>query len=156
MAAFLRLVPRIEAAIYMKPLVVFDLETTGLDRTKDQIIQFAAIKINRETNEILDSKNLYIQPEGNYQISIQAYMKHGIKADFLKDKPHFIDVAQEIFDFFNDIIETLNNSVEIEGIIDVDEKLIKDICNYCETQAIYDKLGRYGDFYYKFVRYFWI
>ena len=58
--------------------------------------------------------------------------------------------------FFKHIIETLNNAVEIEGIIEVDEKLIKDICNYCETQAIYDKLGRYGDFYYKFVRYFWI
>ena len=58
--------------------------------------------------------------------------------------------------FFKHIIETLNNAVEIEGIIEVDEKLIKDICNYCETHAIYDKLGRYGDFYYKFVRYFWI
>ena len=54
------------------------------------------------------------------------------------------------------MILTLNNSVEIEGIIDVDEKLIKDICNYCESQAIYDKLGRYGDFYYKLVRYFWV
>lgn len=103
----------------MKPLVVFDLETTGLDRTKDQIIQFAAIKINRETNEILDSKNLYIQPEGNYQISIQAYMKHGIKADFLKDKPHFIDVAQEIFDFFNDceILTYNGNNFDIPFLI---------------------------------------
>jgi hypothetical protein len=61
------------------------------------------------------------------------------------NKPHF----------FEHIVETLNNSVEIEGIIEVDEKLIKDICYYCETQAIYDKLGRYGDFYYKFKRYFW-
>ncbi len=60
------------------------------------------------------------------------------------NKPHF----------FNQITETLNNSIDVEGIIDVDEKLIKDICNYCETQAIYDKLGRYGDFYYKLVRYF--
>lgn len=81
-------------------LVIFDLETTGLDRTKDQIIQFAAIKIDTKTNQIVDQKNIYIQPEGNYQITIQAYMKHGIKADFLKDKPHFIDVAQEIYDFF--------------------------------------------------------
>lgn len=86
----------------MKPLVVFDLETTGLDRIKDQIIQFAAIKINRETNEIIDSKNLYIQPTGSYNISIQAYFKHGIKVDFLKDKPYFGEVAQEIVDFIKD------------------------------------------------------
>ena len=51
-------------------LVIFDLETTGLDRTKDQIIQFAAIKIDTKTNQIVDQKNIYIQPEGNYQITI--------------------------------------------------------------------------------------
>ena len=62
------------------------------------------------------------------------------------NKPHF----------FKHITETLNNAIEIDGIIEVDEKLIKDICNYCETQAIYDKLSRYGDFYYKLARYFWV
>lgn len=86
----------------MRNLIVFDLETTGLDRTKDQIIQFAAIKINRENNEIIDSKNLYIQPVGAYNITIQAYFKHGIKVDFLKDKPYFSEVAQEILDFIKD------------------------------------------------------
>lgn len=86
----------------MRPLVIFDLETTGLDRTKDQIIQFAGIKVDRETNQIIDSKNLYIQPIGSYQITIQAYFKHGIKVDFLKDKPHFSEVAQEIIDFIKD------------------------------------------------------
>ena len=41
-------------------IVVFDLETTGLDRTKHQIIQFAALKIDTETNKILADINLYI------------------------------------------------------------------------------------------------
>lgn len=84
----------------MKPLVSYDIETTGLDKTKDQIIQFAAIKIDTQKHKILDSKNIFIQPVGNYSISIQAFFKHGITPDFLKDKPHFKDVAQEIFDFF--------------------------------------------------------
>lgn len=80
-----------------------------------------------------------------------------IRKQILRDAClYFIEKVDKKPSFFNDIIETLNNSVEIEGIIDVDEKLIKDICNYCETQTIYDKLGRYGDFYYKLVRYFWI
>ena len=43
-------------------LVIFDLETTGLDRTKDQIIQFSGLKIDTTNHSILDSKNLYIQP----------------------------------------------------------------------------------------------
>lgn len=85
----------------MKNLVVYDLETTGLDKLKDQIIQFAAIKVDRESGKILESKNLYIQPVGDYSISIQAYFKHHIKPEDLKDKPTFTEVAQEIFDFFD-------------------------------------------------------
>lgn len=80
-----------------------------------------------------------------------------IRKQILRDTcSYFIEKVDKKPSFFNDIIETLNNSVKIEGIIDVDEKLIKDICNYCETQAIYDKLERYGDFYYKLARYFWV
>ena len=86
----------------MKPIVVFDLETTGLDRTKDSIIQFAAIKMDRETNKLIDSLNLYIQPEGTYNISLQAYFKHGITAKFLSDKPYFRDVYKQILDFIED------------------------------------------------------
>lgn len=29
------------------------------------------------------------------------------------------------------------------------QKILEDVARYCEDQAIYDKLGRYGDFYYK-------
>jgi DNA polymerase-3 subunit epsilon len=86
----------------MKNLVIFDLETTGVDKSKDQIIQFAAIKVNPENHQVIDSKNLFIQPIGNYQISLQAYFKHGIKPDDLKDKPHFKDVANEIVEFIKD------------------------------------------------------
>lgn len=83
-----------------RPLVVFDLETTGLDKQKDYIIQFAAIKVNQETGEIIDSKNLYIKPNGNYTISIQAYFKHGLKPEDLMDKPTLVEVADEILSFF--------------------------------------------------------
>ena len=33
--------------------------------------------------------------------------------------------------------------------ISIPISVIEDICRYCETQAIYDKLSNYGDFYYK-------
>ena len=86
----------------MKDIVAFDLETTGLDRVKDQIIQIACIKFNRETKKVINKIMYYVQPVGEYDITIQAYKKHGIKKEFLKDKPHFKDIAQEIFDFFKD------------------------------------------------------
>ena len=103
----------------MKNLVVFDLETTGINKEKDQIIQFAAIKINRETNQIIDEKNLYIQPIGQYQISIQAFFKHGIKPEFLKDKPYFKDVANEIIEFIkdSDIVTYNGNSFDIPFLV---------------------------------------
>ena len=33
--------------------------------------------------------------------------------------------------------------------ITIPVSLAEDICNYCESMAIYDKLANYGDFYYK-------
>lgn len=84
----------------IKPLVVADIETTGLHKETDYIIQFSAIKIDRTTENIIDSINLYIKPSGSYTISIQAYMKHHIKPEFLEDKPTFKEVAGQIRDFF--------------------------------------------------------
>ncbi len=87
--------------IYMK-LTVFDIETTGLDKTKDQIIQFAALKMETETHKILDQINLYIQPYGTYEINTGAYLKHRISREFLEDKPYLKDVAPQIIEFFGD------------------------------------------------------
>ena len=83
-------------------LVIFDIETTGLDRKIDQIIQFSGIKVDTETNKIIEEFNEYIQPVGNYQINYGAYFKHGITAEFLKDKPHLEELAPRIIEFFGD------------------------------------------------------
>ena len=83
-------------------IVVFDLETTGLDRTKHQIIQFAALKIDTESNKIIDQLNLYIKPFGEYTIDTGAYLKHRISHEFLEDKPYLKDVAKQIVEFIGD------------------------------------------------------
>ena len=41
--------------------------------------------------------------------------------------------------------EKLNPNIEVA----VPKEILEDICHYCESMAIYDKLGNYGDFYYK-------
>lgn len=95
-------------------MVVFDIETTGLDRTKDQIIQIAAIKLD-SNHKIIDTLNLYIQPYGAYTISAGAMNKHHISHEFLKDKPYLKDVAPQILEFFeNEPVLTYNgNSFDI-------------------------------------------
>lgn len=97
-------------------ITVFDLETTGVDKNKDQIIQFAGLKIDSETHKIVDELNLYIQPFGDYSISIGAYFKHQITPEFLKDKPYLSEVAPQIHEFMNssEAILTYNgNSFDI-------------------------------------------
>jgi len=102
----------------VKPLVVPDIETTGLHKETDYIIQFSAIKVDRITQTIINSINLYIKPSGPYTISIQAYMKHHIKPEFLEDKPTFKEVAQKIRDFFegSDILTYNGNRFDLPFI----------------------------------------
>lgn len=85
-----------------KHLVVLDIETTGTDKTgADHIIQFAAIKVDTDIHKIIDKRNYYIRPVGNYTIALTAYFKHGIKPIDLEDKPTFAEVADDILDFMD-------------------------------------------------------
>ena len=94
---------------------IFDLETTGLNKDKDQIIQYAAIKADKETNSIIDSLNLYIQPVGDYKIGLGSYFKHGLTPKDLADKPHFAEVADKIIEFMDgcDIVGYNSKSFDI-------------------------------------------
>lgn len=97
-------------------LVIFDIESTGLDRSKDCIIQFAGLKIDTDTQKVISSYNTYIQPIGDYSISPGAYFKHHITKDFLADKPTMPQVAPSIVDFFKDAENVLTyngNSFDI-------------------------------------------
>ena len=88
-----------------KYFIVFDLETTGLDKTKDQIIQISAKKYDYNFN-VVESLNKYVKPVGSYQINIGAFFKHGIKPEFLEDKPTLSELASDIVEFFgNDDID---------------------------------------------------
>lgn len=84
-----------------RTIVSLDLELTGLSKEKDQIIQFAALKFDEDTKNVIGKLNYFIQPEGEYSITLQAFLKHGIKPEFLKDKPYFKDVAHNIKEFLD-------------------------------------------------------
>lgn len=38
------------------------------------------------------------------------------------------------------------------GTVEIDRSILEAVCKYCEKNAIYDKLGSHGDFYYKIKR----
>ena len=79
-----------------KPLVVFDLETTGLDLVKDRIIQLSYIKVFPDGREVRG--NELINPEK--EIPEEVVKLTGISNDDVKSKPTFKQLAQKIYDVF--------------------------------------------------------
>ena len=73
-----------------KPLIVFDLETTGLDLVKDKIIQISYIKVYPDGNE--ERENKFVNPER--PIPAEVAQLTGITDDDVKDAPTFKDIAQ--------------------------------------------------------------
>ena len=79
-----------------KPLVIFDLETTGLDLVKDRVIQLSYIKVFPDGREIRG--NELINPEKNIEPIITELT--GISNDDVKDKPTFKQLASKICEVF--------------------------------------------------------
>ncbi len=79
-----------------KPLVIFDLETTGLDLVKDRIIQISYIKVNPNGEE--ERGDELINPEKPIEPIITQLT--GISNEDVKDKPTFKQLAQTFADKF--------------------------------------------------------
>lgn len=79
-----------------KPLVIFDLETTGLDLVKDRIIQISYIKVNPNGEE--ERGDELINPEKFIEPIITQLT--GISNEDVKDKPTFKQLAQTFADKF--------------------------------------------------------
>ena len=75
-----------------RPLIVFDLETTGLDLVRDRIIQISYIKVMPSGEELRE--NLLINPGKNIPQEVTELT--GISNDDVKTAPSFKDVAAEL------------------------------------------------------------
>ncbi len=80
-----------------RPLVVFDLETTGHAMSSDRIVKLAFIKIMPNGRVI--NGHFLLNPET--EISPESTSIHGITTEDIKDKPSFRKKAQEIWEIFN-------------------------------------------------------
>ena len=80
-----------------RPLVVFDIESTGTYPRKDRIIELAAIKVNPDGTE--ERRCWLLNP--TVHIPDETTAIHGISDDVVKDCPTFADKAAEIFAFFD-------------------------------------------------------
>jgi len=103
--------------------IILDTETTGLDPNQGhRIIEVAAVEM---VNRRLTGNHLhrYVNPERD--IDAGAMQVHGITPEFLQDKPHFADVAQEFVDFICGAELIIHNAPFDVGFLNMELRLLE-------------------------------
>ena len=75
-----------------KPILVVDVETTGLDPSKDTVVQIAAYKLNGDTRLGDRPFVTYVKPE--IRISDKAEAVHGLKLTDLRTAPSITEAIR--------------------------------------------------------------
>jgi DNA polymerase-3 subunit epsilon len=81
-----------------RPLAFFDLETTGLDITKERIVEISILKLFPDQSR----KTLYYLVNPTIPIPKEVSAIHGITDDRVKDAPQFSQIAAEIAEFIRE------------------------------------------------------
>jgi DNA polymerase-3 subunit epsilon len=127
-----------------KPLVVFDLETTGLDLVNDRIIQLSYIKVFPDGKE--ERGNILINPERPIPSLISQLT--GITDDDVKDKPTFKAIAHELSNKFKGCDFAGFNSNHFDIPLLAEEFIRAGIdfdfshCRLIDVQTIFHKMER--------------
>jgi DNA polymerase-3 subunit epsilon len=80
-----------------RPLVVFDLETTGADKLNDRIVEIAAIRFSKPDGVA----HLSHRVNPGVRIPRESTAFHGISDEDVKDLPRFAEVARGVAEFFD-------------------------------------------------------
>ncbi len=126
-----------------RPIVFFDLETTGLNIGRDHIIQISLIKLfpdgRRDKHTTLVNPGMHI-PEDSTAV-------HHITDEMVADKPHFKDIARSIANYIKgcDLAGFNSNRFDIpmlaeeflaNGLNDVNLRS----ANFIDVQNIFHKM----------------
>lgn len=127
-----------------KPLVVFDLETTGLDLVKDRVIQLSYIKVMPDGSE--ERSNYLINPEQH--ISPEITKLTGISDEDVASQPTFKQLAKTLAEKFTGCDFAGFNSNHFDIPLLAEEFLRAGIdfdfsrCRLIDVLTIYHKLER--------------
>lgn len=78
-----------------KPIVFFDLETTGINVTQDRIVEISMLKIMPDGEEIIRTERIH----PTIPIPLESSLIHGIYDKDVKSCPTFAQLAREFNDF---------------------------------------------------------
>ena len=78
-----------------RPIIFFDLETTGIDIARDRIVEISMVKVMPDGEEIVRTRR--INP--GMPIPAEATAIHGITDEDVKDCPLFPQIAKSLAQF---------------------------------------------------------
>ncbi len=102
--------------------IVLDTETTGLNpRTGDRVIEVGCVELH---NRMLTGNNFhrYINPERDSEEGALAV--HGLTTEFLRDKPKFAEIAQELREYIQGAEVIIHNAPFDLGFLNAEFKLL--------------------------------
>ena len=102
--------------------VVLDTETTGLNpRTGDRVIEVGCVELK---NRMLTGNNFhrYINPDRDSEEGALAV--HGLTTEFLRDKPRFAEIAQELREYIQGAEVIIHNAPFDLGFLNNEFKLL--------------------------------
>ena len=120
-----RLINRFESP-NMADMIVYDLETTGINPKTAEIVEIAAHRLSA-IGSTVDEYRSYVKPPGGY-IPRSATRIHGITEEDVKNAPSIEIVLPEILGFIQDRILIGHNVAEYDNRI-----LTRDLRRYLDT-----------------------
>jgi DNA polymerase-3 subunit epsilon len=103
--------------------VLFDTETTGLDRlTGDRVIEIAAIEL---MNDLATGKEFHAIIDPERDIPAESTRVHGMSNAHVEGKPKFAEIADALLEFFGDDPLVAHNAPFDFGFLDVELARIK-------------------------------
>ena len=119
--------------------VVIDVETTGLDYTRERIIEFAGVKlVNGKVKEKFET---LINAKQHIRKSSQAV--HGISEEDLADAPTEEEIYPKIFEFIGDAPVVAHNAIFDYSFLNRTSKRLYDKPfenNYVDTQMMFKEV----------------
>ena len=129
----------------MSRQIVLDTETTGLEPSQGhRVIEIGCVElINRRLTG--NNYHQYLQPDR--EIDEGALQVHGISNEFLKDKPRFTDVIDDLMSYLKGAELVIHNAPFDVGFLDHELKLagngrgaITDHCTVTDTLVMARKM----------------
>lgn len=103
--------------------IFLDTETTGLSADNgDRIIEIGCVEmLHRKLTG--NNRHIYVNPGRDSHE--EALKVHGITSEFLKDKPIFSEVAQDLLDYLKDAHVVIHNAPFDLGFLNMELALVK-------------------------------